>query len=281
MRCDANVSVHRPGTAYGTRAEIKNLNSIRSLGRAIEYEIARQIDVCESGGTVVQETRHWDEDAGVTSTLRRKETLDDYRYFPDPDLVAITPDRGWVEQIRASLPELPAAARARLVEAHGLDRGTAATIHAGGMVDLLDDAVAAGAPGPEAAKWLVNEVSAWANETGSAAADHLSGAHLAELLALVADGTLAKGGARTVLTDVLAGKGSPRELAADHAQISDTSAIEAIVDQVIAEQADAAQKVRDGNDKAMGALVGGVMRLSRGKANPAVVNDLLRSKLGG
>ncbi|CAN5372834.1 Asp-tRNA(Asn)/Glu-tRNA(Gln) amidotransferase subunit GatB [soil metagenome] len=281
MRCDANISIHAPGTPYGTRAEIKNMNSVRSLGRASEYEIARQIDLVESGGQVVQETRHWDEDAGTTSTLRRKETLDDYRYFPDPDLVELAPDPAWVQEIAASLPELPAVVRARLVSDHGLDAKAAATLHAGGLVGVFDEAVVAGADGPDAAKWLSNEVSAWVNETGRSAADHLSGANLAELLGLVADGTLAVGGARTVLTDVLAGRGAPSDLAGDHAQISDTSEIEQIVDRVIAEQADAAQKVRDGNDKAIGALVGGVMRLSQGKANPGVVNDLLRRKLTG
>ncbi|HUG85781.1 MAG TPA: Asp-tRNA(Asn)/Glu-tRNA(Gln) amidotransferase subunit GatB [Euzebya sp.] len=290
MRCDANVSVrpappagerHGPGVPYGTRAEIKNMNSVRSLGRAIDYEIARQIDVLESGGTVVQETRHWDEDAGASSTLRRKETLDDYRYFPDPDLVQITPDPAWIEEIRATLPELPAAIRTRLVDAHGIDQAAAATLQSGGMVGVLDDAAAAGADGADAAKWLTNEVSAWVNETGNDVGDHLTGTQLAQLLGLVADGTLAIGGARAVLSAVLAGKGQPADLAVDHVQISDTSAIERLVDQVITEQADAAQKVRDGNDKAIGALVGGVMKASRGKANPALVNQLLREKLSG
>jgi aspartyl-tRNA(Asn)/glutamyl-tRNA(Gln) amidotransferase subunit B len=280
MRCDANVSVRRPGEPLGTRAEIKNLNSVRSLGRAIAHEVARQVDLIESGGRVVQETRHWDEDRGTTSTLRRKETLDDYRYFPDPDLVAVAPDPAWIEQIRADLPELPAQARARLV-AGGLDRAAAVTLHDAGLVPLLDATVGEGGDAVEAAKWLANEVAAWQNETGRSAIEAISGAHLAQLLALVADGTLAKGGARQVLADVLAGRGTPAELAGSHAQVSDADEIEALVDRVIAEQADAAQKVRDGNDKALGALVGGVMRLSQGKANPGVVNRLLAEKLTG
>ena len=213
MRCDANVSIHKPGTPYGTRAEIKNMNSVRSLGRAIEYEIARQIDVVESGGTVVQETRHWDEDAG--------------------------------------------------------------------LIPLLDAAVAGGADAADATKWLVNEVAGWQNETGRSAVEALPGEEFASLLGRVADGTLGKGGARKVLTSVLAGEGTVAVLAKDHEQVSDVSAIEAIVDQVIAEQADAAQKVRDGNPKAMGALVGGVMRASKGKADPALVNQLLNAKLQG
>ncbi|MEO2104278.1 MAG: Asp-tRNA(Asn)/Glu-tRNA(Gln) amidotransferase subunit GatB [Actinomycetota bacterium] len=281
MRCDANVSIHKPGTPYGTRAEIKNMNSVRSLGRAIEYEIARQIDVVESGGTVVQETRHWDEDAGTTSTLRRKETLDDYRYFPDPDLVEMVPDPAWIEEIRASLPELPAVTRARLIDAHGLDRKSVVTMQDAGLIPLLDAAVAGGADAADATKWLVNEVAGWQNETGRSAVEALPGEEFASLLGRVADGTLGKGGARKVLTSVLAGEGTVADLAKDHEQVSDVSAIEAIVDQVIAEQADAAQKVRDGNPKAMGALVGGVMRASKGKADPALVNQLLNAKLQG
>jgi aspartyl-tRNA(Asn)/glutamyl-tRNA(Gln) amidotransferase subunit B len=257
------------------------MNSVRSLGRAIEYEIARQIDVVESGGTVVQETRHWDEDAGTTSTLRRKETLDDYRYFPDPDLVEMVPDPAWIEEIRASLPELPAVTRARLIDAHGLDRKSVVTMQDAGLIPLLDAAVAGGADAADATKWLVNEVAGWQNETGRSAVEALPGEEFASLLGRVADGTLGKGGARKVLTSVLAGEGTVADLAKDHEQVSDVSAIEAIVDQVIAEQADAAQKVRDGNPKAMGALVGGVMRASKGKADPALVNQLLNAKLQG
>ena len=281
MRCDANVSIHRPGTPFGTRAEIKNMNSVRSLGRAIEYEIARQIDVVESGGTVVQETRHWDEDAGTTSTLRRKETLDDYRYFPDPDLVEMVPDPAWIEEIRASLPELPAATRARLIDAHGLERKSVVTMQDAGLIPLLDAAVDGGADPADATKWLVNEVAGWQNETGRSAVEALPGGEFVTLLGKVADGTLGKGGARKVLASVLAGEGTVEQLSTDHEQVSDVSAIEQIVDQVIAEQADAAQKVRDGNPKAMGALVGGVMRASKGKADPALVNQLLHAKLQG
>ena len=280
MRCDANISVHKPGTPYGTRAEVKNMNSVRSLGRAIDYEIARQIDLIESGGEVVQETRHWNEDAGTTSSLRRKETLDDYRYFPDPDLVEVAPDPAWVEELRAALPELPATTRQRLVDAHGLDSRTAATVLDAGLVGLLDEATAAGADGAEAAKWLTNEIAGWQNETGRPASEALDGAALAELVGLVGAGTLGKGGARKVLAGVLAGEGTVADLAGDHAQVSDVGEIEAIVDQVMAEQPDTVQKVRDGNAKAMGALVGGVMRHTKGKADPALVNRLLAQKLG-
>ena len=283
MRCDANVSVRPIGhTVFGTRAEVKNLNSVRSLGRAITYEIERQIDVLTAGGQVVQETRHWDEDAGTTSTLRRKETTEDYRYFPDPDLVALEPAAAWVEELRDALPPLPSAIRRRLVDEAGLARDAARTLLDAGLVPLLDDAIAAGAPPTEAAKWLANEVSAWQNETGGRAGDVLPGAALAELVALVGEATLSTKLARLVLEAVLGGaQGSPRAIAeaGGLVQVSDTAELEAIVDRVLAEQPDAAAKVRAGNDKAIGALVGGVMRLTQGKANPAVVNDLLRRKL--
>ncbi|MPZ72325.1 MAG: Asp-tRNA(Asn)/Glu-tRNA(Gln) amidotransferase subunit GatB [Nitriliruptorales bacterium] len=283
MRCDANVSLRPVGhTVFGTRAEVKNMNSIRSLGRAIEYEIARQTDLLTHGHRVVQETRHWDEDAGRTSTLRTKETTEDYRYFPDPDLVPVAPDAGWIEKLRAALPELPAAKRRRLVDDVGVGREQAATLVAIGLDGVLEDAVGAGAAAGEAANWLTNEVVAWGNEQDlEPSAAPLTGARLAELLALVSDGTLSKKLARQVLTGVLAGEGSPREVtkARGLEQISDSDAIAAAVDAAIVADPAAAQKVRDGNDKAIGALVGAVMRETRGQANPGLVNQLLRERL--
>ncbi len=281
MRCDANVSLRPVGhTVFGTRAEVKNMNSVRSLGRAITYEIARQAELLTSGRPVVLETRHWNEDAGETSTLRVKETTEDYRYFPDPDLVPLEPDPAWVDELRAALPELPAVTRHRLATTYGLSGEQVATLAGGGLVGLLTDAVEAGAAPGEAANWLANEVTSWMNEH-AAAAPPLSGAQLAELTALVGDGTLSTKLARDVLTGVLAGEGSPRAVvdARGLAQISDTDELTRIVDAVIAEQAEAAQRVRDGNDKAIGALVGGVMRRSQGKANPQLVNQLLRDRL--
>ena len=282
MRCDANISLRPVGhTVFGTRVEVKNMNSVRSLGRAISHEIARQTDLLTHGEEVEQETRHWDEAAGVTSTLRTKESTEDYRYFPDPDLVPVEPDAAWIEELRVALPELPAAARTRLVDA-GLGRQAAAAVVGQGLIVLLDEAVAAGAPAPEAANWLTNELAGWANEQGiepSAAA--LTGTQLAELVRLVEDGTLSKKLAREVLGDVLSGSGSPKEIVAARGleQISDTGALTAAVDEAIAANADVAQKIRDGNDKAIGALVGAVMKATRGKANPALVNELLRERL--
>ncbi len=283
MRCDANISLRPVGhTVFGTRAEVKNMNSVRSLGRAIEYEIARQNDLLTSGQRVVQETRHWDEDAGRTSTLRTKETTEDYRYFPDPDLVPVAPDAGWIEELRSALAELPAAKRARLVAERGINGEQAGSLVATGLADVFEEAVTAGATTPEAANWLVNEVVAWCNEHGvEASAAPVTGADLAELSALVGDGTLSKKLARDVLSGVLDGEGSPRTIVTARGleQISDTDAIAAAVDAAIAADPGAAQKVRDGNDKAIGALVGAVMRQTRGQANPGLVNELLRQRL--
>ena len=284
MRCDANISMRPRGEVkFGTRVEVKNMNSLRSLGRAITYEIERQTGVLTDGGEVVQETRHWNEDAGVTSTLRAKEEVFDYRYFPDPDLVPVTPEQAWVEALRASLPELPAATRARL-EQGGLDADTAALIVSAGLQPMLDDAVAAGADAGEAAKWLANEITGWANEHDAGVADlPLTGEQLAELLALVDDGTLSTKLGREALDGVLRGEGSPRQVVESRGlqQVSDSSALAALVDDAIAAQPDAAQRVRDGNAKAIGALVGAVMKASKGQANPQRVNELLRSRLLG
>jgi len=284
MRCDANVSLRPAGRGvYGTRVEVKNMNSLRSLAHAIDYEIARQTDLLTAGEEVAQETRHWDEAAGATSTLRAKEEVFDYRYFPEPDLVPIEPDAAWIGQLRADLPELPATTRQRLAEQHGLAPDTVATLVEADLVPLLEAAVRAGAGAGEAANWLTNEVTGWALGHGVAPADApLDGHQLAELVALVRGGTLSNKLARQVLEDVLAGGGSPADVVRERGleQISDTDELAAVVDLAIAENAEAAEQVRAGNDKAIGALVGAVMRATKGKANPRLVNGLLRQRLG-
>jgi aspartyl-tRNA(Asn)/glutamyl-tRNA(Gln) amidotransferase subunit B len=283
MRCDANISLRPVGhTVFGTRVEVKNMNSVRSLGRAIDYEIARQTDVLLTGEPIVQETRHWDEDAGRTVVLRTKETVDDYRYFPDPDLLPIEPDPAEIDRLRAALPELPSALRERLTAEHGLPPAQVQVLVGGGLARIFEEAVAAGAPPTETANWLTNEVTGWAGARGlEPDAVPLAGSDLAELIGLVADGTLSTKLARQVLESVLEGEGRPREIVERRGfvQISDAGELEAIVDRVIAEQAAAAQRVREGNTKAIGALVGAVMRATQGKANPQMVNELLRSRL--
>jgi aspartyl-tRNA(Asn)/glutamyl-tRNA(Gln) amidotransferase subunit B len=283
IRCDANVSVRRHGDELGTRCEIKNLNSVRSLGRAIRYEALRQAALIEDGGTVGMETRHWDEEAGVTRTLRRKETVTDYRYFPDPDLVEMTTTPEQVEAIRAELPELPAVTRARLVEA-GVPRAQVATIAAGELVALLDAAVAAGATAPAAANWLAGEVTAHLAAAGiDVAALPLTGAHLAELVAMVEEGTLSSTMAKQVLSVLLeeGGASSPRAIAAARGleQMSDDGELGRVIAEVVAGNAEAVASVRSGNDKAIGAMVGQVMKATGGKADPRRTNELLRAAI--
>lgn len=284
IRFDANVSVRPAGDSeLGTKVEVKNMNSFRSLERAVDFEIERQVGVLESGGTLTQETRHWDEEAGVTHSMRTKEGSSDYRYFTEPDLVPMSMDSAWIENVRTSLPELPAARRARYVEV-GLDPGQAGVLSDSSepLRHLFDAAVAAGASPRPAANWLTGEVTAWLRRTdGHPTTLPLSGAQLAELIAIVEDGTVSVSAAKEVLEGVLTGEGDPRQVAVDRdlVQISDTSALQAVVAEVIAANPDAAESYRGGEDKAVGFLVGQVMRQTQGKADPRLVNELLRTSL--
>jgi aspartyl-tRNA(Asn)/glutamyl-tRNA(Gln) amidotransferase subunit B len=284
IRCDANVSVRRPGEPLGTRCEIKNLNSVRSLGRAVRYEAERQIDVIEAGGEIVMETRHWDEGRGVTETLRRKESVTDYRYFPDPDLVEIHASRDWVEAIRARLPELPTASRQRLRD-QGVAPEQAATIVGGGLLGLQDEAVASGADPAATANWLTGEVTGQLAAAGLEPADAgLTGAQVAELVALIDDGTLSTKMAKDVLGGVIEARGAkgPAEVADERGlkQVSDEGELQAIVEKVVGDNPDTVEAIRGGNDKAIGALVGQVMKATRGQADPKKTNELLRAAIG-
>jgi aspartyl-tRNA(Asn)/glutamyl-tRNA(Gln) amidotransferase subunit B len=284
IRCDANVSVRRPGDELGTRCEIKNLNSVRSLGRAISYEAQRQIAVLEDGGTIVMETRHWDEGRGVTETLRRKESVTDYRYFPDPDLVEVYAPADWVDTQRARLPELPAAARARLRDA-GVSPEQAATVVGTSLLGWYDEAVDAGADPVAVTNWLTGEVTGQLSSAGLDPEDSgLSGAHVAELVALVDDGTLSTKLAKQVLGGVIEARGAkgPKQVAADEGlqQVSDEGELRTIVEDVVAKNAGTVEAIRGGNDKAIGALVGQVMKATRGQADPRKTNELLREVIG-
>jgi len=285
IRFDANVSVRPEGeTALGTKVEIKNMNSFRSLERAVAYEIIRQIEVLESGGSLVQETRHWDEEAGVTHSMRVKEGSSDYRYFTEPDLVPMHLDREWVDRIRATIPELPAARRARFVDS-GLDADQAAVLSdaAPALQDMFAAAVAAGAPARPTANWLTGEVIAWMRRSEtSPEAIPLTGSQLAELVTMVEKGTVSSSAAKEVLEGVLAGEGDPGEVAAarDLLQISDDSALEAAVTEVLEQNPDAVTSYRSGETKVVGFLVGQVMRATGGKADPKRVNELLVETLG-
>jgi len=283
IRCDANVSVRRVGEGLGTRCEIKNLNSVRSLGRAVRHEAERQVAVLESGGTIVMETRHWDEERGVTRTLRRKESVTDYRYFPDPDLVELVTTTATVEAVRQELPELPAAARTRLREA-GVPVATAAAIVANDLLVLLDAASAAGAPVAAAATWVAGEVTGQLGAAGLDVADSgLTGAHVAELVAMVEDARLSSTMAKQVLAGVIASRGAegPAAFAQGRGlvQMSDATELGAIVARVVAADPDSVAAVRAGNDRAIGALVGRVMRETGGAADPRLTNELLRAAI--
>jgi len=285
IRFDANVSVRPEGhEALGTKVEVKNMNSFRSLERAVQYEIDRQIELIESSGTVVQETRHWDEEAGVTRSMRTKEGSSDYRYFAEPDLVPMRMDEEWVERIRATLPELPADRIERYVVS-GLDAGLAAVLSRGDfpMRALYESAVSEGADARSAANWVTGEVTAWLRREDRAdAGDLLTGRQLAELIDLIDQGTVSSSAAKDVLDGVLSGEGDPGAVARSRnlLQISDTAAIEEAVDTVLADNPDALESLRSGETKVLGFLVGQVMKATQGKADPKLVNQVIRARGG-
>ena len=284
MRFDANVSIRPVGsTELGTRTEVKNVNSLRSMQRAIAFEIERQIDVMESGGTVVLETRHWNEDRGATTTMRTKEESEDYRYFQEPDLLPLFIDEEWQERVRARLPALPAERRARY-RAAGADATTAAIlVDAEGLGPLFEAAVAAGADPRTTGIWLTGEVVSYTRRENKAVADTaLTAEHLVELAAMVSDGRLSATAAKEVLIAVMDGEGSPIAVAdaRDLVQVSDEAEIEREVDAVIAEHPDAFATIESGDMKPFGFLVGQVMRATGGRADPNVVQELLRRKAG-
>ncbi len=287
FRCDANVSVRRVGdTKFGTRCEIKNLNSFRFLERAIEHEMARQIELIEDGGHVVQETRLYDPDRDETRSMRSKEDAQDYRYFPDPDLLPVEISEQWIESVRAAMPELPQAKRERFERDFGLSAYDAAVVTASReMADYFEALVARLPSEPKlCANWLMGEVSARLNrEQIDLARAPVAATALADLLARIADGTVSGKLAREVFDAMWSGEGSADEIIDRRGlrQISDSGELEALIDGVLAANAKSVEEFRSGKEKAFNALVGQVMKASKGKANPQQVNDLLRSKLAG
>ena len=285
MRFDANVSIRPVGQSdYGTRTEVKNVNSLRSLQRAISHEIERQKGVVEAGGAVVLETRHWNEDTGATIGMRSKEESEDYRYFQEPDLVPLHVDREWQQGVRAALPELPASRRARFSEL-GVESRTSATMAASSdLTGLFDAAVDAKADIRQASIWVTGEVVAYLRTNGVALADTaLEPSHLADLSTMVSAGRLSATAAKEVLGFVMDGEGTPGAVAEarDLLQITDDRATESAVDAAIAANGEAFQRLLDGDEKVLGFLVGQVMRESGGKADPRAVSALIREKASG
>ena len=283
LRSDVNTSLAPRGSGrWGTRTETKNVNSLRSVERAVQYEIERQAAVLDAGERVIQETRHFHEDSGITTAGRSKEEAQDYRYFPEPDLVPLAPPRDWVEQIRASLPELPAIRRARLQEAWGITAAEMTDIRNAGALDLVEQTIAAGATPADARKWWLNELAFRANDTGTELASlPITPADVARIAALVGSGALNDKLARQVIEGVLAGEGSPDEVVAGRglAVVSDDAALTAAVDKAIAANPDVADKIRGGKVAAVGALVGAVMKATRGQADASRVRELILARL--
>ncbi|HEX5740706.1 MAG TPA: Asp-tRNA(Asn)/Glu-tRNA(Gln) amidotransferase subunit GatB [Pilimelia sp.] len=282
LRCDVNTSLHRPGAEWGTRTETKNVNSLRSVERAVRSEMIRQAAVLDSGGSITQETRHFHEDTGDTTSGRSKETATDYRYFPEPDLVPLAPDADWVADLKAALPELPRAHRQRLQAEWGLsDLEMAAVVNAG-AAELIEQTVAAGTTPAGARKWWLGELARRANERGVELSTVGAGpADVAALQRLVDDGKLNDKLARVVLEGVVAGEGDPAAVMAARGLevVSDTGALTAAVDAAIAAHPDIAAKVRDGKVAAAGALVGAVMRSTGGQADAKAVRELILDRL--
>ncbi len=283
MRCDANVSLMKKGAEkFGTRTETKNVNSLRSVERAVRYEICRHAAVLNDGGSILQETRHWHEDTGVTTSGRPKSDADDYRYFPEPDLVPVAPARETVEQLRGTLPEHPGVRRKRLQSAWGYSDLEMRDVLNAGAVELIEQTVSAGASPAAARKWWTGELARRANAEGKSVEDFgVTPAHVAELDGMVQAGRLNDAMARQVMDGVIAGEGAPTEVADARGLelVQDDGALEAAVDKVIAANEGVAQKVREGKVQAAGALIGQVMKEMKGQADAAKARELIIAKL--
>ncbi|MEF2976967.1 Asp-tRNA(Asn)/Glu-tRNA(Gln) amidotransferase subunit GatB [Subtercola sp. YIM 133946] len=283
LRCDANISL-RPRTApggapakLGTRTETKNVNSLRSVERAIRYEIQRQAAILSNGGTIIQETRHWHEDTGQTSAGRPKSDADDYRYFPEPDLLPVVPSPELIDELRAALPEAPVARRRRLKADWGFTDLEFQDVVNSGLLTEIVETTKAGASAQSARKWWTGEIARVANQRGVDASTLVSPLHVSELIALVDDGTLTDRLARQVLEGVIEGEGTPDEVVAGRglAVVSDDGALIAAIDEALAAQPDVLAKIRDGKVQAAGAVIGAVMKAMKGQADAARVRELV------
>lgn len=284
LRCDANISVMPEGSSeFGTRAEIKNLNSFRALERAIEYEVQRQIELIEDGGTVVQETRTWDDAKGMTLSMRSKEEAHDYRYFPEPDLVPVEIDDAWIARVKNELPELPAARKARLMKEKGLvDYDAENIVAVKAMAEYFDEAAKHTDDAKGIANWMLGDVSAYLNSENVTIEDFpIAPANLGEMVNLINKGVLSSKLAKKVFAEMLKTNKEPKVLVKELGleQISDEGAIVKIVEETLAENPQSVADYKAGKDRALGFLVGQIMKKSRGKANPEMVNNLLKEKM--
>lgn len=289
FRCDANVSIRPKGQEkFGTRAELKNINSFRNVERAINIEVERQIDVIESGGAVVQETRLYDADKNETRSMRSKEEANDYRYFPDPDLLPLVLDKGLLEQVRATLPELPNEKRDRFVSEMGLSKYDASVLTSSReLADYFEAVlVATGNKDPkQCANWVIGDLSGALNKAGLEITESpVSAQQLGSVLLRIQDNTISGKIAKQVFEAIWNGEGTDADTVIESQglkQVTDTGAIEAMIDEVIAANPEQVQQYRDGKEQVFGFFVGQVMKASKGKANPGQVNDILKQKLSG
>jgi aspartyl-tRNA(Asn)/glutamyl-tRNA(Gln) amidotransferase subunit B len=282
LRADVNVSVRRPGTALGTRCEIKNVNSIRFVGQAAEYEARRQIGILEDGGKIEQETRLFDSDKGETRSMRNKEEAHDYRYFPDPDLLPLEIDAAFVESLKSGLPELPDEKKARFAKDYGLSSYDTDVLASERVMADYFEAVATGRDAKAAANWVINELTGRLNKEGrDITASPISTAQLGAVLDLIGEGVISGKIAKDLFEIVWSKGGDPRTIVEEQGlkQVTDLGAIEKMVDQIIVQNPDKAEQAK-ANAKMLGWFVGQAMKASGGKANPQAVNDLLKKKLG-
>jgi aspartyl-tRNA(Asn)/glutamyl-tRNA(Gln) amidotransferase subunit B len=284
LRCDCNVSVRRPGEPLGTRCEIKNVNSIRYVMQAIEYEARRQVEIIEEGGTIEQQTRLFDAGRGITRPMRSKEEAHDYRYFPDPDLLPLVLDREWVERLRGELPELPDAKKARFVAQYGLSADDAGVLVAEKETALFFERVAEGRDVKSAANWVMGDLFGALNRLGIGIEQSpVSPQQFGALIDLIADGTISGRLAKDVFAEMVASGADPAAIVERKGlrQVTDSRAIAAAIDAVLAAQADKIAEYRAGREKLYGFFVGQIMRATQGRANPTLVNQLLKKKLAG
>jgi len=285
VRADVNVSLRAtPQSPLGTRTETKNVNSFRSVERSVRYEISRQAAILDAGGTIVQETRHWHEDTGITTAGRVKSDAEDYRYFPEPDLVPIVPDRAWIEEIRAALPELPAARRRRLQGEWGYADAEMRDVVNAGAIELIEATVAAGASPAAARKWWMGELARTAKQQEVELAElPITPTQIGALQQLVDAGRINDKLARQVLEGVLAGEGDPEQVVVARGLevVSDDGPLLEAIDAALAAQPDIAEKIRGGNLGPVGAIIGSVMKATRGQADAGRVRELVLERVQG